>query len=205
MRVDMPHELQLPQAKELARSWTMKSLKAYLLIASRQLMDPNFRKSVVLLIQHTDEGALGVVLNRPTSKTVDEVWKELGDSPCLSHQPVCLGGPVAGPLIALHTNQFFAELEVLPGLFFAASKKNLDDLVLHDDDPLRVFIGHAGWGPGQLENEIEAGAWLLAPATSEDIFYDGTDLWEQVTQRAGRLTLVSMLGIKHVPDDPSMN
>lgn len=183
----------------------MKSLAAHVLVASPQLADPNFVHTVVLLIQHTDEGALGVVLNRPTTKPLCELWQEVGEAPCHVEGPVYLGGPVPGPVMSIHANQFFAEMEILPGVFFAAKKNHLDELVLHKDDPLRVFLGHAGWGPGQLENELEEGAWQTTPATAETIFYDGSDLWETVRRQIAGATLKSMLHIKHVPDDPSMN
>jgi putative transcriptional regulator len=183
----------------------MGSLQGQLLIASPHLLDPNFVKTVVLLIQHTEQGALGVVLNRPTSKRLKELWKEVSGAACDSEDPVCLGGPVSGPLMAVHTNQFFAELEVLPGVFFAARREHLDGLVLQQGDPLKVFFGHAGWGPGQLDREIDAGGWMILPATAEYIFYPGEDLWEQVSKRAARSTLQSMLNIKQFPEDPSVN
>jgi len=183
----------------------MKSLEAHFLVAAPQLADPNFLHTVVLMIQHTEEGALGVVLNRPTTKTVRELWEEVGEAPCNAEGSVHLGGPVPGPIMSVHTNQFFAELEILPGVFFAAKKNNLDELVLQTDDPLRVFLGHAGWGPGQLENEMEEGAWQILPATAETIFYDGSDLWEKVRREIAGTALKSILNIKHVPDDPSVN
>ncbi len=183
----------------------MNSLAAHFLVASPQLADPNFLHTVVLLIQHTEEGALGVVLNRPTTKTVQELWKEIGETPCLTDGSIYLGGPVPGPIMSLHANQFFAEIEVLPGVFFAAKKSHLDELVLQEGDPLRVFLGHAGWGPGQLENELSEGAWQTVPATLEYVFYDGTDLWETVRRQIAGTTLKSILHIKHVPEDPSMN
>ena len=183
----------------------MKPLSAHFLIASPQLLDPNFVKSVVLMIQHNDEGALGVIVNRPGEKTVKELWTEVGDAPCENVGPVCLGGPVPGPLLAVHTNQFFAEMEILPGVFLAATKGHLDELMLQEGDPVKVFLGHAGWGPGQLESELEAGAWFTTPASIEHIFYDGTDLWEKVTKTIGAATLQSMLHLKHMPDDPSVN
>jgi len=183
----------------------MESLTGHFLVASPQLGDPNFLRTVVLLIQHTDQGALGVVLNRPTSKTVAELWDEVAEAPCESDGPVHLGGPVPGPIMSLHTNQFFAEIEILPGLFFAAQKSNLDSLVLHKDDPLRIFLGHAGWGPGQLENELKEGAWQTMPAKIEYIFHDASDLWEVVRRDLTGSALQSMLKIKHVPEDPSLN
>lgn len=183
----------------------MKKLARHFLVASPQLLDPNFVKTVTLLIEHTDQGAFGVVLNRPSTKMIQELWSDLGDSPCKVQRPVHLGGPVPGPLLAIHTNQFFAEMEILPGIFLASKKDNLDNLVLHGDDPLRVFVGNAGWGAGQLESELEAGGWLTMPASSEYVFYDGDDLWERTAREIGHATLQSMLHLKHIPDDPSSN
>ena len=183
----------------------MESFEGHLLLASSRLLDPNFLKTVILLIQHGDQGALGLVVNRPTSKMVKELWREVGPVRCQSEQPVHLGGPVSGPLMAVHTSASLGEVEILPGVFFAAKKKNLDELVRQEDHPFKVFIGHAGWGPGQLESELKQGAWLTTPAAAEYIFHHGTDLWEEVSKRVGKSMLQSMLKIKHVPEDPSTN
>ena len=183
----------------------MESLEGHLLLASPQLSDPNFAHAVVLLIQHNDDGALGLVLNRPTSKTVAELWQQVGEGACPSQQPVHLGGPVSGPLMALHTIDDLAELEVLRGVFFAAKKPHLDALVSQDEELYKVFIGHAGWGPGQLEGEIEQGAWQSTPATAVDVFDDADDLWQRLLHRAQGAVLPALLKIKHVPPDPSMN
>lgn len=173
----------------------MKSLAAHFLVSSPQLVDPNFLHTVVLLIQHTDEGALGVVLNRPTSKTVEELWKEVGKSPCLVEGPVHLGGPVPGPIMSVHANQFFAELEILPGVFFAAKKDNLDELVMQQDDPMRIFLGHAGWGPGQLAGELRRRSWDVVPADLFTLFRtDPQWMWETLTE-GRRVALFHQLGL----------
>jgi putative transcriptional regulator len=183
----------------------METLEGRLLLASPQLSDPNFARAVVLLIQHNDDGALGLVLNRPTSKTISELWRQVGEAPCESHRPVHLGGPVSGPLMAVHTRDGLAEMEIVPGVFFAARKPNLDQLVHQDEDYYKVFIGHAGWGPGQLEGEIEQGAWRSMDATPHDIFDEADDLWMRLLRRAEGAVLPEMLHIKHVPPDPSLN
>ena len=183
----------------------MSSLQAHLLVASRSLLDPNFVRSVVFILQHSDQGALGVVLNRPVDKTIKQLWQELGNGQCQVEGAVRLGGPVPGPLMAVHTNQFFSELEIMPGIFFAARKDHLDSLVQHAGDPLRVFVGHSGWGPGQLESELDEGAWMTMPATVEHIFHDGRDLWEAAVRKIGEETLRSVTGLKRIPDDPSVN
>jgi putative transcriptional regulator len=183
----------------------MDSLEGKFLLASQKLLDQNFVKTVVLMVQHNNQGALGVVVNRPTSKNVQELWREVGDSPCESTRPVHLGGPVSGPIMSVHTSAKLAEIEIIPGVFFAAKKQHLDELVLQRDRPFKIFVGHAGWGPGQLEGELEAGAWHILPATAEYVFYEDENLWEQASRQIGRSVLESMLDIKEVPEDPSLN
>ena len=107
----------------------MDSLEGRLLLASEHLLDPNFAKSVVLLVEHNQQGALGVILNRPTSKTVRELWHDVSQTPCQSELPVCLGGPVSGPLMAVHTVATLAEIEIVAGVYFSARKQHLDALV----------------------------------------------------------------------------
>ncbi len=183
----------------------MESLQGRLLIATPQLLDPNFVKTVILLVQHNDEGALGLVINRPTSKKVRELWQEVGESSCQSESPVYLGGPVSGPLIAVHTDRSLADGPILSDVFFTATRENLDVLVQRLSCPMKVFVGNAGWGAGQLDGELDRGAWLTLPATAAHVFHDGCDLWEQVSKLAGRSMLQSILNLKHVPDDPSLN
>ena len=183
----------------------MKSLQGHFLVASGHLRDPNFVGTVVLMIRHDEHGALGVVLNRPADKKLKDLWESVSETPCDSDERINLGGPVPGPLMAIHTQQALADDEILPGIYFAAEKDKLELLVARADERFRVFVGHAGWGGGQLEGELEQGAWLTMPATSEYVFYDDTDLWEKVTKKIGKSMLQSMLKIKEVPDDPSVN
>ncbi len=106
--------------------------------------------------------------------------------------------------MAIHTLDGLAEMEIVEGVFFAAKKQNLDELVRRDGR-FKVFVGHSGWGPGQLEGEIEQGAWRAVPAKLEDVFDAADDLWQRLMQRAVAGVLPEMLGIKHVPIDPSLN
>ena len=183
----------------------MRSLQGHLLVASPHLADPNFVKAVVLLIHHSEEGAFGVVLNRPADNTIQELWEQVAETPCECERPVNVGGPVAGPLMAIHTDEDLAELEILPGVYFAAQREHLERLLGQSDRPYRVFVGHSGWGGGQLENELKEGAWLTTPATVQQVFDDDDELWKTVAEHIGRAILTSTLKIKHVPKDASMN
>jgi putative transcriptional regulator len=183
----------------------MAFLTGHLLVASSHLLDPNFAKSVVLLVQHTKDGALGLVINRPIDKTVQDLWREVGGGPCESRQPVYLGGPVPGPLMAMHGIAEAGELEVLPGLFFSASKQNLDLLVAQTEKPYKIFVGNSGWSAGQLENEIQEGAWLSIASASEYLFQESSDIWRLVSRQIGRSMLETMLNITETPDDPRVN
>ncbi|HID75306.1 MAG TPA: YqgE/AlgH family protein [Planctomycetaceae bacterium] len=183
----------------------MASLKGHLLIASPYLVDPNFYRTVVLMIHHSDDGAFGVVLNRPKETSIRELWEQLGGSQCQAEGHVNLGGPVSGPLIAVHTNESLGEMEIIPGVYFAAQREHLEKLVTEEKQPFRLFVGHSGWGGGQLESELEQGSWLTTAATMGHIFCDDLDLWKKLTQQIGRTMMGSILKIKHMPPDPMVN
>jgi putative transcriptional regulator len=182
-----------------------KSLRGHFLVASPHLMDPNFARTVVLLIQHDQDGAMGVVLNRSIEKTIQQLWEEVHEGHCDNQQRLNLGGPVSGPLVAVHTDASLGELEVLSGLFFSADRQHLERLVEQERVRLKLFVGHSGWGSGQLESELDQGAWLTVPASLDEVFQDEQELWRSVTRKIGKEMLVSMLHIKDVPDDPTVN
>ena len=183
----------------------MKSLKGHFLVASSHLADPNFAKTVVLLVHHDDEGAFGVVLNRPADSTIQDLWEKVSEAPCSNDQPVHLGGPVAGPLMAVHADSALAEMEIIPGVYFAAQRENLEKLLQQEEHPYRLFVGHSGWGAGQLENELKQGAWLTTPASVEYVFYTDLDLWTKVTHQVGAAMLADVLKLKDLPEDPRLN
>ncbi len=184
----------------------MEIAQGHLLVATPKLPDPNFSKAVVLLVQHGENGSLGVVLNRPTEQTIEEIWQQVSDVPCSDKRQVNVGGPVAGPLMAVHSAKHLAEIEVVPGVYFSAQKGNLDELVQQQEEHrFKIFLGHAGWGGGQLEGELKQGAWLTTLATVDYVFYDGDDLWKKVAGDIGSSLLFSSLKICDAPEDPSVN
>lgn len=183
----------------------MKLLTGKLLVASPQLRDPNFAQTVVLMVQHESQGAFGLILNRPGDKTIDEVWQLLGKEPCDYQQTVYVGGPVPGPLIALHTVESLSDQQVLPGLYVTAQASAFDELLRRPKGDFRIFSGHAGWADGQLESELKLGGWLTSAATVDDVFSDHETLWRQATSRIGLNILVPGMRPEQVPKDPGLN
>jgi putative transcriptional regulator len=171
------------------------SLAPGLLIAMPQLLDPNFQRSVVLLVHHDAEGTFGVVLNRETGITAPSLCATLeidwrGDQ----DEGIDWGGPVqpqtgwvlyesATPLDA----EIDAEVKNLgEGLCFAGSLEVLRSVAKRPPEHLRLLLGYAGWGPGQLESELAQGAWLLAPLEREVLFEVDLDaMWEYVVRSLG--------------------
>jgi putative transcriptional regulator len=183
----------------------MDSLQGHFLVAAPQLGDPNFVRTVVLMVEHTDEGALGLVLNRPTARSVSDLLAEVGGPDFDCPQPVYIGGPVPGPLMSLHTDCSRAEVEVIPGVYLSAKKNHLDELVQENAQPMKIFLGHSGWGPGQLDREMQEGAWLTVAASCPAVFSTDDELWNHVCKQIGDDLLRDTLGIKQFPDDPTVN
>lgn len=183
----------------------MESLQGHLLIASPQLRDPNFFHSVVLMIQHGGEGALGVVLNRPMEMTIQDAWPQVSGSPCNAEGPLHEGGPCDGPLLVLHTDSTLSQTRVCDGVYFNTEKESIERLVARSAGPLKFFVNYAGWAPDQLEREIAAGGWVTTPAGQEQIFGDDGDLWPAALRLASRRSRLAGIDPKLIPDDPSVN
>jgi putative transcriptional regulator len=183
----------------------MKSLRGWFLVASKQLKDVNFYRSVVLMVQHDEAGALGLILNRPTGKTVRDAMKLVADEPSYCDDPIFLGGPVQGPIAVVHTDEQRGNLEILTGAYYTVENELVNELLQSEGPERRVFLGYSGWAPQQLEGELEAGGWQIAPATLADIFAEPEQLWRTVSRRIGREFLSATIKPRVVPDDPSMN
>jgi putative transcriptional regulator len=177
-----------------------------LLVASPRLADPNFARTVILVLARDLEGgALGVVLNRPTETTVAEplpAWAELAADPAV----VFVGGPVASDgAIGLARAGTAPAAE---GWVPVTGRLGTVDLGIDPDEveapveTLRVFVGHAGWGPGQLEAEIDEGAWVVLDAAPDDVLCATPDrLWRLVLRRQGG----KLAWLANVPLDPTTN
>jgi putative transcriptional regulator len=183
----------------------MDSLTGHFLVASPHLGDPNFFRSVVLVVRHDDEGAFGVVLNRPLPSTIADVWRALGFNDLQNEQPIYLGGPVTGPLIAIHTLEALSEGEIVHGVYYSTHKDHLNELVAEYEGPLRIFSGYSGWGEGQLEGELAEGSWLTTQANAAEVFAAPDDMWKAVAARIGLEILIPPSQTKILPPDPELN
>jgi putative transcriptional regulator len=181
--------------------------KGRLLVATPPLEDPHFDRTVVFVLEHHDDGAIGVVINRPSFENLDEPldrWIDLQSAP----SSVFSGGPVEeNALIALAETKVLLDeggehLSPITGLIASADLTADPALVAAEVRGVRVFRGYAGWGPGQLEGEIDAGAWLVLDSEPGDVFSDDPDeLWRTVLRRQpGRLSWLA-----DAPDDLSSN
>jgi putative transcriptional regulator len=185
----------------------MDSLRGRLLVAGPTLQDPNFVRTVVLVGEHNDEGALGVVLNRPSDTSVGEAVPDLEDLTGAG-DPVHVGGPVqpsAVLVLAEYEDPEDATQLVTPSVGFLALEDEEERSIHHDVALLRrarVFAGYAGWGPGQLEDELERDDWIVADAAADDVFdEDAPTLWSRVLDRqGGHLRLLARM-----PLDPTTN
>lgn len=182
----------------------MDSLAAHLLIAGPTLIDPNFARTVVLIAAHSEEGAMGVVLNRPSETAVTEAAPELDELVEDDEEPVFAGGPVQPEgviVLAEFEEPAEAAALVLGDIGFLAAG---EETVAPPGGTrrARVFAGHAGWGPGQLESELERDDWIVEPAETEDLFAPApAGLWGAVLERKGGPYAL----LARMPLDPSMN
>lgn len=183
----------------------MTSTAGRLLVAEPMLGDPNFDRTVVLMIEHTSDGALGLVLNRPTDLEVVEAlpaWRTIVTEPAVLH----VGGPV-------ETQSGWCLARLRPGAAPAAFVPVLGSLGLLELGPepgevaervmsARIYAGYSGWGPGQLDQELAEEAWIVLDADPADPFLpDGDHLWQRILARQGG----SLARLSLFPPDPSVN
>jgi putative transcriptional regulator len=178
------------------------SLKGQLLISGPGLFDPNFRHTVVLIGDHDTWGAVGVVLNRAMELTVEEGVPALAEL-AGPGEKLFEGGPVApnqAAVLVEVADPSLLDVPVVGAVGFITGEVPAE--VRPAVRRARVYLGHAGWGPGQLEAELETDSWIVEPAADEDIFtLDPGGLWRRVLERKGP----PYAAMARIPFDPSMN
>lgn len=201
---------------DASNSTVPENLTGYFLIAETELQDPNFFRTVVLILHHNEEGAFGLVVNRESEVTVGEVIEGVEHSP-VADLRVFVGGPVQQNYVfVLHGGfppRYHSDHVETPceGVFFEPSFQHVIDYMNSEDyvtlettdrPRVRVFAGYSGWGSGQLEQELEDDAWLIHPARSDLVFdIESAEGWKKaLSQKGGFYRIVAETGYK-----PSMN
>ena len=179
----------------------MDFLQGKLIVSSPSLIDPNFRKTVVLIAHHDEEGALGLVLSRPSDVPAAEAVPVLDGLPG-AEDPVFVGGPVqpdAFMALAEFEDIDEAAAPIFGSIGFMPAESEPDELAVRR---VRVFAGYAGWGAGQLEAELAEPSWIVVDAEGDDAFADDPDvLWRTVLQRKGGAFSL----MENMPVDPGLN
>ncbi len=196
----------------------MKRIAGQLLVASPYLTDGNFFRTVVYIVRHDDEGAFGVVINRPCEQRIEDVFADLLGHQPIRSGPIYLGGPVDGPLLALHNlagvgdpcgpevvdDSLGAKASESSTLWITADEDHLRTLVDRTDIGVRFIARYSGWGPGQLDEELRAGGWLVCRVEATAVLDAQDDVWETVVKRLGS-EIVSSIVDKQGPLDPQWN
>jgi putative transcriptional regulator len=181
---------------------TEESLRGKLLVASPALLDPNFARTVVFITEHNDEGAMGIVLNRPSETSVESVVPVLAE--IAGGEPIYVGGPVqpeALVLLAEFSNLEAAAWIVVADVGLASADVDLEELAASVRRG-RVYAGYSGWGAGQLEAEMEVDSWIVEPPLPKELFpEDPATLWSDVLARKGGQYAL----LARMPADPSVN
>lgn len=179
------------------------TLRGQLLVAAPSLRDPNFARTVVLIAEHTDEGAMGIVLNRPSETPVADAVPALEDVVPYG-EPVYVGGPVqetGAVVLAEFEEPSEAAVIALADVGFLPANR-VESRPPSGTRRARVFAGHAGWAAGQLDAELEREDWILEPATPDDAFApEAAELWSSVLERKGG----SYVLVARMPLDPRLN
>ena len=185
----------------------MQNWTGQFLVATPDLVDPTFRRSVVLICQHNADGALGLIINRPSDDTVGSVLPLACGDASLLDDSVWHGGPVGTEgVFILHDTGGGAEPPVTEGVSFGGDEALLQELLekdsLGEEFRARLYLGYAGWGEGQLEFEMSAESWIVVPATSSQVFCrPNVDLWRDIMRGLGGDNAFAALA----PDDPELN
>ncbi|MEM6689449.1 MAG: YqgE/AlgH family protein [Planctomycetota bacterium] len=191
------------------------SLSGQLLVASSAVINPFYTRGVCLVVHQDDKTTAGVMLNRPMRPDPEALQKLLGvkqgsdedasdpvpaiafDSNGLesSWSNLHFGGPLAGPVVAVHQDQQLADTETAAGVYVSAQRENLEQVIQTSQSDYRLIVGHLQWQSEQVFREIDAGVWHQIPAFAEVVFSDAQDMWPNVIRRATSNSLARWLDV----------
>jgi putative transcriptional regulator len=148
---------------------------------------------------------MGLIINRPLSMSVSDAWEQVSAVPYQNNSPLHQGGPCEGMLMVLHRRKKLGQIPVVDGIFLATDADVVKELVEADEQPMKFVVGYAGWSPGQLEEEIREGAWVLAEAGPAEVFNTPEDLWLTLARAATQSQPRPNIDPRRIPPDPSVN
>jgi len=201
-----------------------QSYLGQLLVASSTITDPMYANGVCLIVHDDETRVIGVMLNRPIEpqpQAFDAILGQTHSEKPTEHPPrfsadaakngreaslpdsdlpspprsLHFGGPLSGPIVALHQIRDYAEAETGDGIYVAAQKQHLVELIRDQNEPFRLIVGHLGWDPEELDAEIADGNWHVIPANVDDVFSSATDMWSGIIRRATNSSLVKWIGL----------
>lgn len=185
-------------------------LQGRFLVAAPALEGTPFARTVVLVLQHNEQGAFGVILNRPANEQLKQSWRQVIGQTEMAEALGMLehlqeGGPKGGPVIVLHPIAALGEMEVDPGVFISATSEIISKIIRSGDSRYRIYCGVASWTSKQLASELAQGLWYLMDGDSSIVFSNQEFIWEQSLLQYGRSILCDILNVKELPPDPSLN
>ncbi|MCC6509750.1 MAG: YqgE/AlgH family protein [Pirellulaceae bacterium] len=169
-------------------------LRGQLLVATNRCADHILQGSVCLILHHDGEGSMGLVLNRSIETEVGGLWKFLKASKEQESRPIRFGGPISGPILALHNQQECAEMAAASGVYLAAHVDKLQKLVSSSSGEVRIVVGQVLWKEGQLEQEIVDRKWLPVPATPDLVFAPEEEMWRKSMLVVGNRFVKTLVG-----------
>ncbi len=178
------------------------SLAGKFLLSSNTLLDPNFLRTVVLIVRHDDDGAFGLVINRPLSISVGTALSSVIEEANSVEAPVYFGGPCQGPVFVLHGDPSIGGESPVDGVFVTTDREAIEALLVAGSEPIKFFASYSGWTKGQIEAEIAENSWIICDAGIGEIFALGDNLWSRLHTQ---VNLSKYVNPNMIPDDPSVN
>ena len=174
------------------------------LVASPNIHQTPFQKTVVYVLQHNQSGTFGVVLNRPANQKIKRTWQQLSGAN-FGASSIVQGGPIGGPVFAIHSEESLGEMEMPGGIFVSAESAKIHELARYDESTYRIVFGVAGWQAGQLDDEIRNGKWLKLTAEPQHVFDEPELMWENFVRSYGREVFCDVIGIRTLPKNALLN
>lgn len=182
------------------------NLSGSLLVAAPGWNDGQYQESVCLIVHHSVQGAVGVMLNRPLPCEVTAIWQLMGQTgKSKLDGKVYLGGPDSGPVVAMHQREELAEFSTGEGVFFAAQLDYLKALLSDPKCEVKIYAGQIAWEAGALDQQFDKGCWLPISVTQRVVFEEAERMWPTAMRQVGDRVIQGLVGVRQAPADVSVN